>query len=185
MNRLILRALNAPGLIFIAIIAVALQSSLFQFEWIAPFQPDLLLFLVIWMALKRDFTEGGVMTLMLGYLAETQSAAPQGLFLTLYMTLYLLIRFFNKVMLIWTWLPLTVSMTAFMKLELLIILRLLDVSAQAWHHLLFYLVPQIMIHAILVKPLYRSLARYDIVTYKDLATIQAIESGLQPEDEGL
>ena len=185
MNRIILSALNGPGLVVLALLGVALQSSIFTLEWLTPLQPDLLIFLVIWCALKRNFTEGGVLTLIFGHLAEIQSSAPRGLFLLLYMSLYLLIRLSDRLMMIWRLLPLTMAATAFFKIEMLIAVRILDIGDHYWRHIFLYLLPSVGINALLAKPAYRSLARYDIFTFKDKVAIQAIESGLQPEDEGL
>lgn len=92
MNRFALRLLNAPTLVLIAAIGLAIQTSFFTPTALRFFKPDVVLILVIWCSLKRGFTEGGVLTLILANIAEIHSGAPQGVLLTSYMAVYLLLR---------------------------------------------------------------------------------------------
>jgi cell shape-determining protein MreD len=184
-TRILLRAWNAPGLVLFAAIAVAVETSLFPGNSLRFFQPDLLIFLVIWCSLKRDFTEGGLLVLIFANIAELHSSAPQGLYLLVYMLLYLLIRFFNKVLIIWSLFPLTLGVTAGSKLLIWIVLRSLDVGDGLWKHMALFLFPSLFVQGLLSHTLYRWLRIYDRATYKDLSAIQAAESGLQPDEEGL
>ena len=96
MKARLLKALNIPGLMILALIFLTLQSTLFTNKALAFFQPDVVLFLVLWVAMKRDFTEGGLLTLLFGYCVELQSAATSGLFLCDYMFIFMLARFLYK-----------------------------------------------------------------------------------------
>src|ERR1035437_810875 len=93
MKARLLKLSNFPGMLVIALCALTLQSTLLYFPSIAFFQPDLLIFFVLWVAIKRSFIEGGILTLLFGYLAELYSAAPQGFYLCTYMVIYLIACF--------------------------------------------------------------------------------------------
>ena len=64
MTRLLLRSLNSPALVLLALLGIAIQTSLFSFWPLSYVQPDIVLLLVIWCALRRQFFEGGVITLI-------------------------------------------------------------------------------------------------------------------------
>ena len=185
MTRILLRAWNAPGLILLAAILIAIETALFPANVLRFFQPDALVFLVIWCALKRDFTEGGILTLVFADIAEIHSGVPQGLFLIVYMTIYLLIRFFNRVLIIWSYFPLTLAITIGSKVLIWSVLRMLDVGDVLWKHMILFLFPSLFIQGLLAHWIYRWLAIYDRLTYKDMAAVQAMESGMLPEEEGL
>src|SRR5690606_22590765 len=87
-----LRALNPFFFILLMAIGVALQTSLFNSYPFLYLQPDIVLFGVIWCALKRGFVEGGILTLVFSNMAELHSSTPQGLFLLCYMVVYLTVR---------------------------------------------------------------------------------------------
>src|SRR4051812_35076628 len=92
MTRLLLRAFNGPALILLALIGISIQTSFFSF-WILPYiRPDVVLLMVIWCALRRDFAEGGILTLIISNISEIHSAAPSGLFMISYMIVYLAVR---------------------------------------------------------------------------------------------
>ncbi|HTL12503.1 MAG TPA: hypothetical protein VL588_08455, partial [Bdellovibrionota bacterium] len=73
MNKIILRHLNPAFLLILAVVGAAFQTSLFSFYPLLYLQPDLLLLLVVWCALRRKFFEGGILTLVLGDIAEVHS----------------------------------------------------------------------------------------------------------------
>lgn len=185
MTRLLLKAWNAPGLILLAIIGIAIQGSLFQTDILRFFKPDVILFLVIWVSLKRDFTEGGILTLILASIAEVHSSVPEGTFLICYMTLYLLIRLCNRLLIVWSLLPMTLAATFIFKVELLLILKFVDASDIFWSNVLTFIPPALVIQGLLSRWVYRSLSIYDRITFKDPAAVQAMESGFSPEEEGL
>src|SRR4051812_18359453 len=98
MIRIVLRLLNSPALLLLSLVGVAIQTSLFASSPLNYIQPDILLILIVWCALKRDFTEGGVLTLILGNIAEIHSSSPQGVMLVSYMAIYLLVRLSSKLL---------------------------------------------------------------------------------------
>ena len=165
----LLKALNIPGLIVIALLALALQGTLFTNSTIAFFQPDIIILIVLWMAMKREFTEGGILTLILGYLVELKSAAPRGLFLTKSMFLFLIARFLYKqfqVLNTRTLMLIGISAALFSQLNILFILYLLNKSDNQWFHTLQLLAPTAIVHGIIIIPVFKLLAKFDFWTLK-------------------
>ena len=165
-----LKMLNIPGLILIALIALALQATLFSNATVAFFQPDIILFLVLWVAMKREFGEGGTLTLVFGYLVELKSAAPRGLFLTNYMFLFLVARFlYKKFQVVNRRTLMAIGMFAalFSQLDILFILYLLNKADNQWFHTLQLLPPTAIVHALLIPFVFKFLYRFDFITLKN------------------
>ena len=166
----LLKALNIPGIIVIALIAMALQGTLFNNSSLAFFQPDIILFLVLWLAMKRDFEEGGILTLVLGYLVELKSAAPRGIFLTNYMFIFLIARFLYKnfqVLNRRSLILVGIGASLFSRLDILFILYLLNKADNEWFHTLQLLAPTMIVHAALIPFVFKFLYRFDFWTLKN------------------
>lgn len=188
MNRMILRALNGPGLVLIAILGVAIQTSFFATWPLMYLQPDLILILAVWCALKRSFTEGGILVLIFSNIAEIHSSSPSGLFMICYMTIYLIVRMLNKVLVIPNFssiVLLTMGASIFWKLEYLGILHLLGMSANQWRHTLVLLLPGAVMEGIAAIWIYRWLDRFDWITVKSPRAQQMMEDEMVLEGEGL
>lgn len=188
MTRLILSFLNFPILLFFSLMGIAIQGSLFYSYPLFYLQPDLLLLLVIWAALRREFFEGGVLTLLLGYFAEIHSSAPSGLFLSCYMIVFLMTRFSAKVFII----PDLTGMVGFAilgsilwKLTSLTILIYLDAVSGQWKHTVSLMLPSAVIEGIFSIWIFQWLDRFDWITFKHPKAKQSIEDELRLEGEGL
>jgi cell shape-determining protein MreD len=166
----LLKSLNIPGLIFFAFLMMSLQSTLFSNVTLSFFQPDLVLFIVLWVAMKRDFYEGGILTLVLGYCVELNSAAPAGLFMTNYMFIFLLTRFFYKnfqVVNKRTLVMVGIGAGILSRLDILFILYLLNKADNQWFHTLQLLAPTAIIHGALIGVVFKLLHRFDFFTFKN------------------
>jgi rod shape-determining protein MreD len=170
MRSRILKLLNLPGLILIALTALSLQATLFNNASLAFFQPDIILFLVLWAAMKRDFTEGGILTLIFGNLVEIKSAAPKGLFLSTYMFIFLTARFLYRnfqVLNRRSLVAVGIGAAIISQLMILFILYLLDKADNQWFHTLQLLAPTSIIHGLLVPFVFRFLYKFDFWTFKN------------------
>ena len=188
MTRLFLRAWNAPGLVLLMMIGIALQSALFSYYPFVYLQPDIIIMAVIWCALKRDFTDGGILVLIFSQIAEIHSGAPQGIYMVGYILIYLLIRLSSKYFILQSLsalIGLTLAASIFWKLSNLGILHLLGLSANKWRHTLTLLLPGAVMNGILAIWVFRLLERYDWVTYKDPRARQALDDELLLDEEGL
>jgi hypothetical protein len=188
MTRLLLNTLNAPALILLAAIGVALQTSLFASYPLLYFQPDIVLLIVIWCALRRRFTEGGILTLILANIAEIHSSSPQGLFLICYMLVFLLVRGASRVLVIpnkMSLIILTLCISILWKLSTLMILHLMGISANQWRHTLALLFPGAVVEGASAIWIYQWLESFDCMTYKSKKAQHLLEDELQLEGEGL
>ena len=188
MIRLFLRAANAPALILIVALGIAIQTSFFASPPLSYLQPDVVLIAVVWCGLKRSFTEGGILTLLFGNVAEIHSAAPQGAFLIGYMAIYLLVRLASKVLVMPTRTSLvflTMGASIAWRLVILLLLHLLGGSANLWRHTVIYLFPGAVVEGVLALWAYRALDRFDWITFKSPRAQQLLENELQLEGEGL
>lgn len=187
MTRIILRALNAPLLIFFVAIGVALQSSLFSSWPLMYFQPDVVLLIVVWCALRRKFEEGGIITLLIANLNEIHSAAPQGLHLISYMAVFLLVRGASRFLVIpslFSYAMLTSFSSMAWKLVSLLVLYLLGTSANQWKHTVTYLFIGAAVEGVFSLWVYRWLERFDWVTFKNARAEHAMDEELQLDSEG-
>lgn len=188
MTRLLLRALNTPLIILFVMIGIALQSSLFSSWPLSLLQPDAVLLIVVWCALKRNFGEGGLITLVISEIAEIHSAAPQGLFLISYMVIFLGVRAASRFVVMPTLFSLamiTLISSTFWKLTCLVVLSLLGVGSNQLRHTFTYLFLGAAIEAVLSLWAFRWLEKFDWMTFKNQRAEHAIEEELQLDSEGL
>ncbi len=183
MNRILLRLFSDPGLIFLTLIAIGVQTSLFSFWPLQYLQPDIVLLVVVWLALKRGLFGGGLVTLIISDFAELHSAAPQGMFFITYMTVFLCMRGLSRVIVIPSinsLVMVTLFVSLFWKLESLGILYLLGAGGNQWRHTLLYLFPGAVVEGLLSIWVYRGLEKYDWATYK---SSRKEDAALMSDDE--
>jgi rod shape-determining protein MreD len=186
MIRLLLSALNPPAFVLLAIIAVGVQTSLFASYPLMYLQPDFLLIAVIWCAMKRSFTEGGILTLIFGNIAEIHSSSPAGILLIAYMAVYLAIRLTAKLFVIPSLAHLiivTLGASIFWKCSYMTVLYMMGLSANQWRHAVILLFPGAVMEGVIGIWLYRWLDRFDWITYKNVKARQILEGELQLDSE--
>lgn len=188
MNRLLLSYLNAPFLMVLAMVAVALQGALFSFYPLDLFRPDFILFAVIWCAHRRNFIEGGILTLIFAEIAEIHSGSPRGYFAIVYMSAYLILYALTKYLMFSNRRSL-VTLSAWSsvgtKLIGLIFLRVLGIADRQWENTLTYLLPGAMAQAALALVIFPALEKFDILTFKDPKVRERLQDELHLDEEGL
>lgn len=189
MNRILLRLANLPLFFILALLLISIQSALFisfPLNWL---QPDLLLGLVIWMALRRGFIEGGTNALLLGYLLELHSSSPKGTFLASSMAVYLGVRLAARVVILpgfQSWIRLTMAASIVWKGVGLLVLAVLGKADLQWRHTLLHLLPGAVVTGLAGTWSYRILDRLDRATFKDPRLEQQLSDDLKlVENEGL
>lgn len=187
MRNLVLKFLNAPLFVLLATIAAAIQSSLFNSYPLWYFQPDMILIATIWCALRRTFTEGGVLVLIFGLIVEVHSSAPAGFFLIIYMAIYLGLRAFSRFFVISQFASLLVvtmgSAIAF-KLLVMLMLGFFGLARAQLFHFLITILPFAGIEGLMGFWTYQGLDLFDRATTKSERSSQLIEDELLVE-EGL
>ncbi len=187
MTRIILRALNTPLLIVIISLCIALQSSLFSSWPFLYFQPDIVLLVVVWCSLRRSFLEGGVLTLIFANISEIHSAAPQGLFLITYMSIYLIVRGGSRFLVIptlmhYTLLAMASSMIC--KILALLVLYLLAGGSNGWKHTLAFLPLGAAIEGFFSIWVFNWLEKFDWITSKHFKADRVMDEELNLDHEG-
>lgn len=188
MTRKILRALNPLIFVLLVTIALALQSSLFTWYPLNYLQPDIILLAVVWCALRRDFGEGGMLTLIFAHIAELHSSAPRGLFLSTYMAVFLGIRALS-VRFVFTefnsMVGLTFGASVAWRLAGLGLLYALGEGHDQWRHTLALLFPGAVMESIFAAWVYRGLDLLDMRTFKSAKAERRSEADLVLDEEGL
>ena len=189
MSRIFLRLANGPIFILLACILLAVQSSLFiswPLNWL---QPDLLIAMVIWAAMKRGFIEGGILALLVGHIAELHSSTPQGLFLSSYMAIFLGVRVVTRILVLpdfQAWIKLTLVSAIAWKLFLLLLLGFLDKAELHWRYTLSHILPNAVTTGLAGIWIYRLLDQLDRLTHKDARLEQRLADDLKlAENEGI
>jgi hypothetical protein len=183
MTRILLRFFNFPGLVLLTLLGIAVQTSLFSFWPLSYLQPDIVMLVVVWMALKRGFAEGGTLTLVISDFAELHSAAPQGIFMISYMTVFLCVRGLARIIVIpniSSLIMVTLFVSLAWKLEILAIMHLLGAGGNQWRHTLLFLFPGAVVEGLLAIAVYRGLELYDAVTCK---SVRSEQGSLMTDDE--
>ncbi len=186
MNRIILKYLNGPILILITMLGIVIQTSLFQTWPLLYLQPDFVLLTVIWCALKRNFEEGGIITLIIANIAEVHSAAPQGFFLITYMLVYLGIRGAAQIIVIpgrFSIVMVTLFASVTWKLAGLEVLNFLGVAGNQWRHTLTLLFPGAVIQGVFSIWFFRWLEKFDWITFKNTRAEKLSEDEMDLEGE--
>lgn len=169
MKRLLLRGLNAPVLVLLALVAIAIQTSLFAYWPLNYIQPDIVLLLTLWCAFRRNFAEGGILTLIFAHVAEIHSSVPQGLFLTIYMLIYLLIRGTSRFFVVpdlFLMAVITLFSSIFVKISGAMYIYFLRGTSHPWLNSAFLLFPGAAAEGIASIWVYRWLHRFDQMTFK-------------------
>ncbi|MBU6374664.1 MAG: hypothetical protein KGQ59_01595 [Bdellovibrionales bacterium] len=189
MSKLLLRLANLPLFILLACGLLALQSSLFisfPLNWL---QPDLLISMVIWVALKREFSEGGILTLLVAHIAELHSSAPKGLFLASYMSIFLGVRLATRVFVLPDFralIKLTLIASVSWKLIGLLILAIINKANLQWKNTLIHLLSDAFMTGLCSIWLYKLFLRLDQATHKDARLEQRLTDDLKlAENEGI
>jgi len=179
------RFLNAPLLLLAVCVGLAIQSSLFYSYPLHYFQPDFAFLAVLWVSLRRNFTEGGILTLIIGMIVESHSAAPQGYFMLLYMLLYLGMRAFVRYFVIANWASLSlVAMVAHVlfKIAGLFVLALFDQAGRQMFHFFIQIVPSTLMAGILAVFFFPLCTEFDRLTQKTSRGRSVFEEELMGEE---
>ncbi len=167
---MILKALNPVFLALLVLLGIGLQTSIFNSYPLMVLQPDIVLLAVIWVALRREFLEGGILTLFFSYAAELHSSAPQGLYLCTHMAVYLTLRGLSRYFLfakLPQYITLALGASLFWKLFGLLFLQTLGLGAHQWRHTLALLFPGAVIQGLAGIWVFRLFEKLDWMTFKN------------------
>jgi len=188
MNRTLLRLINAPAFVLLVALSVALQTTLFSSEWLHWFQPDLVLLGVFWVALRRSFTEGGILTLIFAHITEIHSGSPQGVLLLCYLGVFLCIRLLIRIIVLPRISSLVlasiVASIAWKTLHLGL-LHLMGLSSHHWRHTVMQIFPSAIVTGLIARPVFQFLDHFDLLTQRGPRSRIVLEDELLLEGGGL
>jgi rod shape-determining protein MreD len=170
MKAWLLKLLNVPGLFLIASGMMVIQSTLFTSYPLTFLQPDGILLLTLWISMRRNFTEGGLLVLMLGYLIEIHSSAPRGMYMTHGIFIFLMTHFLSKnfhVLNKRSLILVGASMAVLSRLIILFILYLLNRADNEWRYSIQLILPSAIIHGALIPFAFQFFHRFDLWTLKN------------------
>jgi len=187
MTRLIWKFLNAPLLILVILFAVSIQTTIFFPPYLIYLKPDVILIAVVWFALKREFLEGGVLTLICAEIAEIHSSGIQGVFFATYMAVFLTVKGFSNYF-VFPKLKNAVVMVLFISvfwkaLALAFTSSFVDFYRQ-WRQTLEFLLPGAIVEGALAYWGFQFMEKFDWKTYKNPQALRALEDELHLEEEG-
>lgn len=89
MTRQLLPRINFVFILVASFIIIIFQSTLFHILF-KSFRPDILLLLIIYLSFHRYIIEGGVLSLLIGWIVEAYCGVPHGLMMTVYLWVFLI-----------------------------------------------------------------------------------------------
>jgi rod shape-determining protein MreD len=187
MNRNFLRFLNAPGFVLMVALAVALQTTLFSTSTLRWIKPDFVLLSVFWVALRRSFTEGGILTLIFGRITELHSGSPQGVLSLCYLAVFLVTRLLIRIIVlprISSLVLASVVLMAFWHGLHLSILHLFGLASHHWRHVFFQALPSMLVIAVVARPVFQVFDRFDFFTQRGPRSRIVLEDELLLEGGG-
>lgn len=182
MNASVLRWLNPLVLIASAVLGLAIQTTVFTSYPLLYLQPDLVLIFTIWMALRRDWVEGGLLVLIFSHLQEVHSGGLRGIFLVLNMSVFLALRGSSKLLVMRSLVQLvtaTLFVSILWRFALLALLAMLGLGDQHWRHTLTLVLPSAVMEGAVSVWVYRLLERLDrrtLVTGEEEDSLGSTES---------
>ena len=188
MNRTFLRLLNAPLFTLMVAFGVALQTTLFSTAWFYWFKPDFVLLAVFWVALRRPFTEGGILTLLFAHIAEIHSGSPQGVLLLCYLTLFLVTRLLIRLIVLPRLSSLVIASVVagiFWQFFHLGVLHLIGLAHHQWRHTLLQIFPTSLVLFALARPIFQFFDRFDLATQRGLRSRIVLEDELLLDGGGI
>jgi hypothetical protein len=165
---------------------MGILSTLFSTSALEYLKPDLVLLLVLYVALRRSFAEGGILSLCFGYLAELHSTLPKGGGLAIAMGLFLSIHVLRRYLLIPVLRPplwIFPFSTLIGKVALLGVLQALGLAHSQWKQTLLWIGLDMLIDSLVGIWLFPILGKFDWHTFKDPRALQAMDGELVLEEE--
>lgn len=186
MNSLVLRTLNPIFVLLAFVLLLAAESAVFGYSWLRYFQPQIAIAWIIWFSIKRGFTEGGILTLLIAEICEIHSASPQGYYFVSYMAVYLSLRLSDRFLVLpqgqggWV---LTAIVATLQHIFHLFIFQSLEISSSS----LLALAVRLPLHTVTTSLfcywIYKLLYRLDWITFKNPQAQAAADEELLIEGE--
>lgn len=170
MYRDILRKVNFIIYLLIAVFAAIVQSTIFGYFPLNYLQPDILLILAVYMGFRRDIVEGAVFISIASIVLEAHSAASNHFFLTVYLYTFLIAKVVSRTVVVpdfFSSIGIVAALTLVKRIGLLILIGTQGHAANGLKHFFIYLIPGLLVQALLTPLCFRWFTSLDLRTYKD------------------
>ncbi|HRK02960.1 MAG TPA: hypothetical protein PLH57_09875, partial [Oligoflexia bacterium] len=156
--------------IFIAILGVTVQSTVFSYFPIHYLQPDLLLIMCVYAGFHRNNIEGGIFAILCAMIAENNSTAAESYSLVVYVFVFVISKILSRAVVVPDLMTSTGIVAGLSLFKKLVLLALLAHAGKFWNSFesfLIYLIPGVAVQAALTPVVFTWLNRVDLRTYKD------------------
>lgn len=170
MYRNILRKVNFGIFVLIALAIATVQSTIFGYFPLNYVQPDVMLILAVYLGFKRKVMEGGIFVIIGSIIMETHSSTASHFFLTTYMYAFLIAQILSRTVVVpdfFSSIGIVSALTVLKRLGILFLLSGYGRAENGFRHFLIYLIPGLLVQAILTPLCFSWFARIDLRTYKD------------------
>lgn len=170
MQKNILRNLNFLFYLFMAVVMVTIQTTVFKYFPLNYIQPDFLLMVSVYFGFKRDFIEGGVFMILASLALESHSASGEYYFLTCYLYTFVIAKVLSRVVVVpnrVTIIMIAICLSVIWKLGILVLLGLEGRASNGIAHFFIYLIPGLISQAIFTPLFFQIFSAIDLKTHKD------------------
>ncbi|MEW6057733.1 MAG: hypothetical protein AB1540_14070 [Bdellovibrionota bacterium] len=170
MYRNILRKVNFAVYLLIVLFTATVQSTIFGYYPLNYIQPDLVLILAVFLGFRRDLIEGGLLVILASMIMEAHSSAADYFFLTVYLYTFLIAKLLSRTIVVpdfFSSIAIVSALTILKRIALLFLVGLHGTPNNGFKHFLIYLVPGLLIQALLTPLCFAWFTKLDLNTYKD------------------
>ncbi len=161
------RVLNFFLVIVVGLLISSFQSVLLKIPVFAWLELDLLLLVVVYLSLHRQFIETAALILILGRIAEIHSAAPVGILTICYLAVHIAILLTREMILVATTFStiiLCVACGLVWKIMFLFFAQRYGFLDNAWKATLEYSLPYLLSLGVFARPMFEMMRQLDHIS---------------------
>jgi hypothetical protein len=154
----------------IVLAIVTLQSTIFGYFPLNYLQPDLLLLVAVYVGLNRSLFEGGTFIILSAMIMEAHSGAGKNYFLTVYLYTFLIAKLLSRTVVVPDFLASIVivsTLTVLKRIGILVLLGMEGRAGNGLRHFFIYIIPGLLVQALLTPAVFAWFRHIDLKTYKD------------------
>jgi hypothetical protein len=161
------RVLNFLVILFLGLFVSSFQSVLLKIPVFSWLELDLILLIIVYLSLHRQFFETAALVLLLGRIAEIHSSAPVGILTASYLAAHMAILLTREMVLVATTFSsiiLCVACGLIWKIMFLFLSQRYGIFDNAWKSSLEYSLPYLLSLGIFARPIFDLMRKIDHIT---------------------
>jgi hypothetical protein len=170
MHKDILRKVNFAVYLLIAAAVATLQSTIFGYFPLNYGQPDLMLILAVYFGFRRGLVEGGIYMVLGAMVLEAHSSAGNNYFLTVYLYAFVIAKVLSRMVVtpdFFSSIGIVAGLTLAKRLTMVVLIGMRGHVDNGLKNFLIYLVPGLLVQALLTPVCFAWFTKLDLKTYKD------------------